>query len=393
MFLEENFFRVLQVSIYDTKATITARADELSFAEPDREKIFDAARDILLNPRKRIAAEVAYFVESEIFNVGDILRELEVVDEKFSALNADDLLDKINAARARAQFPAVQDVYTIEQGLINSRFVLRTKIQYALEKLPHKSCIQFANEFADRILGKKPFGIVIADFFEIYNLNMRPFIADKYEKVRESLEIAKKEGLTGFFSKKNYKDLETKLKSFCEVVTPLNKFALTKGDNQFPDTEVLMNLFFITSVELHNNDERTQEALQILILFEKYFSYIPKIKAEMTNTIAKLQKASNVFLDFLHTVPPFKNIMMNDKLPHWARALLVLLTFFASVIAVLLVAVKIAEVNSKLGLVFLLTLVGIIAYKFRALTIRIVKNLLYLVLALALAAFVRWLLR
>ncbi|MBR0062122.1 MAG: hypothetical protein IJP68_11670, partial [Selenomonadaceae bacterium] len=69
MIFEENPFRVLQVSIYDDKATIIERADDLSFAEPDREKIFDAVRDTLLNPRKRLAAEVAYYVASEVSNV------------------------------------------------------------------------------------------------------------------------------------------------------------------------------------------------------------------------------------------------------------------------------------------------------------------------------------
>ena len=392
--MEENPFNVLQVSIYDDKATITARADELSFAEPDREKIFDAARDILINPRKRLAAEVSYFVEAEIFNVRNIFGELELVDEKFSAFNVKDFLNKINVARIKSGFPAVQDVYAIEQELANARFAVRMKIQIALENLPQDSCLQFANELADKILSKKKPGVVVETFFELYDMNMRPLIVDKYEKVRERLEAIKTStSIKDVFTGKNFKDLEAELKNFCAVVTPLNKFALAKDANDFPETEALMNLFFVTSVELHNNDERTQEALQILILFEKYFSYIPKIKAEMTNTIAKLQKASHVFLDFLHTVPPFKNIMMNDNLPHWARALLVFLAFFASVIAVLLVAMEIAEVNSKLGLVFLLVPVGIIAYKFRALTIRIIENLLYLVLALALAAFVRWLLR
>ena len=391
--MEDNPFNVLQVSIYEDKATITARADELSFTEPDREKIFDAARDILINPRKRLAAEVAFFAEAEIFNVRNIFGELELVDEKFSALNAAALLDKINAARIKSGFPAVQDVYAIEQELANVRVAVRMKIQIALENLPQDSCVQFANELADKILSKKNPGVVVEEFFELYNMNMRPLIVDKYEKVRERLEVIKTStSIKDAFTGKNFKDLEAELKNFCEVVTPLNKFALAKDAADFPETEALMNLFFVISVELHNNSEQTQEALRILILFEKYFSYIPKIKAEMTNTIAKLQKASHVFLDFLHTVPPFKNIMMNDKLPRWARALLVLLVFFASVIAVAFVTVEIAEVNSKLGLAFLLLLVGIMAYKFRDLALRIVKNLLYLALAFAVAAFVRWLL-
>ena len=44
MTFEKNLFRVLHVSIYDSKATINERADELSFENPVREEIFNEAR-------------------------------------------------------------------------------------------------------------------------------------------------------------------------------------------------------------------------------------------------------------------------------------------------------------------------------------------------------------
>lgn len=69
MTFDENPFRVLNVSIYDDKATIIERADDLSFADPDREELIERARDILLNPRKRIAAEMRYFDEVDIENL------------------------------------------------------------------------------------------------------------------------------------------------------------------------------------------------------------------------------------------------------------------------------------------------------------------------------------
>lgn len=67
MTFEENPFHVLQGSIYDTKVTIIERADDLSFADPDREEIIKRARDILLNPRKRIAAKMLWFDTVESF--------------------------------------------------------------------------------------------------------------------------------------------------------------------------------------------------------------------------------------------------------------------------------------------------------------------------------------
>ena len=66
MNFDENPFRVLNVSIHDTKATIIERADNLSFGDPDNEKIFAQAQEILINPRKRIAAEVSRLVDENI---------------------------------------------------------------------------------------------------------------------------------------------------------------------------------------------------------------------------------------------------------------------------------------------------------------------------------------
>lgn len=67
MKFEENPFRVLGVSIHDTKATVFERAENLSFVEPDKAKDFEKARDILGNPKKRIAAEFWEIVGNEIF--------------------------------------------------------------------------------------------------------------------------------------------------------------------------------------------------------------------------------------------------------------------------------------------------------------------------------------
>lgn len=107
MTFEENPFRVLQVSIYDPKAAIIERADDLSFAEPDDEKIFSQARDILLNPRKRIAAEVLEMVDAEIFRDVWKVEAVVKIDSLYSKLDAEKIREQINAARAKAKFPAV----------------------------------------------------------------------------------------------------------------------------------------------------------------------------------------------------------------------------------------------------------------------------------------------
>lgn len=155
MTFEENPFRVLQVSIYDTKAAINERADELSFEDPDREEIFEQARTTLLNPKKRIAAEIRWFLdnsrEEKYYSVEDKTSVLDIffIDRKYSGLNAKEILNQINSARAVAKFPAVQDTAAIKSELKNIRYEIREKIQDCLKDVTRDGRIRFANDLAD----------------------------------------------------------------------------------------------------------------------------------------------------------------------------------------------------------------------------------------------------
>lgn len=182
MTFEENPFRVLNVSIYDTKATIVERADELSFAEPDDEKIFAQAQDILLNPRKRIAAEVNLLVGNEL-DIENLLRDILRVDKKFSALNAENLRQQINAARKKSKFPAVNDTKAIADELKNLRGEIREKIQVKFQAADHRMRVSFANFVVDKLAAGN-FGVVIEDFFDSYKLEMSAFFdAAKIDKL------------------------------------------------------------------------------------------------------------------------------------------------------------------------------------------------------------------
>ena len=131
MTFEENPFRVLNVSIHDTKTTIVDAAEDLFFAQPDDEKIIAQARDILLNPRKRIAAEVNLLFGDEL-DIANLAEDVLRVDKKFSALNAETLREQINVARAKSKFPAVNDTKAIADELKNIRDEIRSKIHDAL---------------------------------------------------------------------------------------------------------------------------------------------------------------------------------------------------------------------------------------------------------------------
>ena len=287
MTFEENPFRVLQVSIYDPKATIIERADDLSFAEPDDEKIFSQARDILLNPRKRIAAEVLQMVDAEIFR--DVWRVEAVVkiDSLYSALDAEKIRRQINAARAKAKFPAVQDTAAIKSELKNIRYEIREKIQARLKKMTHGERAKFADAFAEVIVYRKNFGVVAEDFFECYRLEMNSFLDETKEKISALCKF--KFAFKAEFSQFLY-EVEPNLKSFVDAMKPLEKFSAALGTNNSDATEEIFYTVREVAIKLFNEKDLIDYPLKISRLLEKIFSYLPPLAEVIRKDIKFLER-------------------------------------------------------------------------------------------------------
>ena len=185
MIFEENPFHVLQVSIYDTKA-----------------KIIERARDILLNPRKNAL---------------------------YSELTAEEIRAQINAARAKAKFPAVQDTAAIKSELKSIRYEIREKFQAHLKEMPRVECMKFANDLAEILThDEENFGIIIEDFFECCRLEMNSFLDETSEKIFAPGNF--KFAFKAEFSQFLY-ELEPELKSFVNAIKPLDKFSIAIGTN------------------------------------------------------------------------------------------------------------------------------------------------------------------
>ena len=141
----------------------------MTFMNPDDEEIIERARDILLNPRKRIAAEVNLLV-GENLDIENISEDILRVDKKFSALNAETLREQINAARAKSKFPAVNDTKAIADELKNIRDEIRHRIQDSIHCMKYPR--DFANRFIYKVQSSGSFGVVVEDFFDSYKLEM-----------------------------------------------------------------------------------------------------------------------------------------------------------------------------------------------------------------------------
>ena len=311
MTFEENPFRVLQVSIYADKATINERADELSFEDPDREEIFEQARMILLNPKKRIAAEIHWFLdnshEEKYYKVEDKTSVLDIffIDRKYSELDAEEILKQINFARVESKFPAVKDTAAIKSELKDIRYEIRGKIQDFLKEMTRDERIRFATDLAD-LLTVKNIGVIAEDFFECYRLEMTPFLEKTTEQIIKACKI--KFEFKADFSQFFYL-AEPAIKDFVEVIKPLDEMSLKIGTADFHETEKIFYAVRNVAIKLFNEKNLIDYPLRITQMLEENFSYLPplaeKIRADIKFLIkekklleeAKARLPTQAFLD------------------------------------------------------------------------------------------------
>lgn len=348
MTFEENPFRVLQVSLYATKATIIERADDLSFADPDREKIFAQARDTLLNPRKRVAAEVRWFVgcsqskelkyvayclskrtpdDEAIYDDDDYssLSELNFtiyaadngnyfsewvisnIEDFYSSLDAEDIREQINAARKKSKFPAVKDAAAIRDELKNLRYEIRERLNKHLKDLPHVNQLKLATDLIEIFVDcEEDFGVIVEDFFDSYRLEMNPFFDETREKILSLLPKIKINA-----DKKFLDELAAQVTAFVGARRPLDKFSIALGTNDFKATEKIFREVRATAIALFNEKDLVDEPLIIMRLLEQNFSYLPQIVEVIRKDINFLErtKADRPTKSFAVAMEKFSSII------------------------------------------------------------------------------------
>ncbi len=207
--LKQNPFYILGVSCRDERKTIVTAAEEQGFFQDPQSCL--EAQNVLLNPVKRISAELDWFPEAEKEDVARIgqyvaqgtalpedlpsdLSSLNAVlynmsleqcptedtmlewvlktDKLFSALNGKIVADILNASRTAADFPAVT-VGDVEQELIRKRDRIRQLNDTILEKMGQMNRERLLNRIAGEYIANPDYadGAVLSDLVSQYELD------------------------------------------------------------------------------------------------------------------------------------------------------------------------------------------------------------------------------
>lgn len=216
MEIKGNAFDVLGVTPEDDIASINEAADEKSWNDEPNETMYEAARETLTNPRKRLQAEVPWFLKNSnsafsLMNEVQNCRgtDIRFVVQKIVALDGeykqalqeeslDDIYTDIIISRKKAGISSDIEQDDIEEAL--SQLLeegAKAAIDTLLRKCSTREAAQIGNVIAKELIqpgiGKYPkkYGDCIRFFIDLYNMKVQNELDARSEQIKQDIEAAK----------------------------------------------------------------------------------------------------------------------------------------------------------------------------------------------------------
>ena len=194
MELLQNPFHILGATTRDSRQRIIELAQEANLLSDTDE--CDAARDILIHPKKRISAEVAWLPGFDAFDTDKVLRQLKSPDDQLlhfidpthialanilvsrlsrlpkpaadtcldwilaiakasKAINPETVCTTFNADRSSAGFPQINDMTTIKEAIYTQKKHYRTVITGVMEKIDVIERAQMMTTLVEKSIGNQ----------------------------------------------------------------------------------------------------------------------------------------------------------------------------------------------------------------------------------------------
>lgn len=349
-----NPFYVLSASPLDSRATIKASFDALSLKVD--QNWLQEAQSALTNPRKRLAAELSWLpgvdprlypellkktqlsapellVESDLPPLaranlltsalqGMIQRDapnvalwvLQIARD-FEKIDAQALLETVNAGRKAARFALVSDLSLIEDELREKRGYFRQALYAELKKLATFPEISFALTRAAESatdVGKRQGPVLLDDLIDAYEVDAQKFL-DEEEKTVKNLVERLRAGArrlidsgpqpTGPDLQPIVNELISALKQWDFYAQPIQVSARSRGLGH-PASVALGTLIRCLAVDLSNTYARYDLSMQLTRALQTVFAEVEEV-AEQTAEDAqalseierklKRQNAQNTF--------------------------------------------------------------------------------------------------
>lgn len=341
-FLEKNPFFVLEVATTDKRATIINKAEEKAFFLEGNS--CDEAQAVLLNPSRRLSAEMDWFcgcdetttstirqsIKNKIaistdgltglaklnatlfnfvlssyddyFEVGYAILD---IDEQYSSVTSSELMGTLNESHSQAGILAVSED-EVERELGKKREQIRKFIAAKIQDFSEDDYIEFITMLAEKCIADEDYedGVVIGDVVDQYELKMQSIIEAATDEVTNHLErikrITNKEGIEA-----NLNGLVRRLKKWDKLVQPLQLKSMASGTTHQVSDRVGYDVRDLC-LWLHNEQEMTESALSLVNTMKEIF-------AEIGNLSDVFESDSNALSKILREDKDSKEIIAGIK--------------------------------------------------------------------------------
>lgn len=302
MEVNENAFDLLGVTPEDGIARINDAKDDKSWVDEPNESMYEAARETLTNPRKRLQAEVPWFLKNsnsafslmnEVQNcrgtdIRLVVQKIVALDDEYKqALQEESLNDiytDIIISRKKAGISADIEQDDIEEAL--SQLLeegAKAAIDTLLRKCSTQEAAQIGNVIAKEMIqpgiGKYPkkYGDCIRFFIDLYNMKVQNELDTRSEKIRQDIEAAKV-----YTSVAQLSPLFQEIEWFDYLAQPLQLYFEDQGqaDKQSQSEDIAGNLRKL-SLFYHNERQLTELSIAVTEKAMQVFAENPKVLQQL----------------------------------------------------------------------------------------------------------------
>lgn len=302
MEVNENAFDLLGVTPEDGIARINDAKDDKSWVDEPNESMYEAARETLTNPRKRLQAEVPWFLKNsnsafslmnEVQNcrgtdIRLVVQKIVALDDEYKqALQEESLNDiytDIIISRKKAGISADIEQDDIEEALSQ---LLEEGAKAAIDTLLRKCSTQeaaqignvIAKEMIQPAIGKYPkkYGDCIRFFIDLYNMKVQNELDTRSEKIQQDIEAAKV-----YTSVAQLSPLFQEIEWFDYLAQPLQLYFEDQGqaDKQSQSEDIAGNLRKL-SLFYHNERQLTELSIAVTEKAMQVFAENPKVLQQL----------------------------------------------------------------------------------------------------------------
>ena len=302
MEVNENAFDLLGVTPEDGIARINDAKDDKSWVDEPNESMYEAARETLTNPRKRLQAEVPWFLKNsnsafslmnEVQNcrgadIRLVVQKIVALDDEYKeALQEESLNDiytDIIISRKKAGISADIEQADIEEAL--SQLLeegAKAAIDTLLRKCSTQDAAQIGNVIAKEMIqpgiGKYPkkYGDCIRFFIDLYNMKVQNELDTRSEKIQQDIEAAKV-----YTSVAQLSPLFQEIEWFDYLAQPLQLYFEDQGqaDKQSQSEDIAGSLRKL-SLFYHNERQLTELSITVTEKAMQVFAENPKVLQQL----------------------------------------------------------------------------------------------------------------